>query len=245
MIIVLLFELLVTLVWFVVLPALAILVDVLPEPSILVALDVFPERDTFDDVEVSEKLPESAILVELEVVEAVERLRASVILALVVEVVVVFPEFETLAVVVETLPESVTRVDVVVVLGALVVVVFVVGAETLVVVVVLGAETLVVVLFEFVVGVETVVVDVVVVLGAETLVVVLFEFEVAVALVVLVFVTGELSANFHVLKRPLESRTTSRTRPSDHVSVTTLPHVTKWPLGSRTTQYCFPSPHVS
>lgn len=230
MIIVLLFELLVTLVWLVVFPALDILVEVFPEPSILVALDVFPERDTFEDVEVSEKLPESAILVELEVVDVVERLRASVTLALVLDVDVVFPEFETVAVVVETFPESVTRVDVVVVLGALVVVVVVVGA-LVVVVVVVGA---------------LVVVDVlVVVLGAETLVVVLFEFVVAVALVVVVFVTGELSANFHVLKRPFESRTTSRTRPSDHVSVATLPHVTKWPFVSRTTQYCFPSAHVS
>lgn len=184
-----------------------------------VAVVVFPEREIAVVVDVSlyERFPESLTRVVVDV--EVERLRASVTLAVVLDVVVVLPEFETLDVVDETFPESLTRVEVFVVLGALVVVV--------------------------VVGALVVVVVVVVVLGAETLVVVLFEFEVAVALVVLVFVTGALSANFHVLKRPFESRTTSRTRPSDQVSVTTLPHVTKWPFVSRTTQYCFPSAHVS
>ena len=187
-------------------------------------------------MEVSEKLPESAILVELEVLDDVERLRASVILAVEVDVDVVFPEFETVDVVDETFPESVTRVDVVVVLGAETVEVetFPESLTRVDVVVVLGAETVVDETFpesltraDVVVVVlgALVVVVVFVVVGAFVVVVVVFV--VALAVVVFVFATDELSANFHVLKRPLESRTTSRTRPSDHVSVATLPHVTK------------------
>lgn len=52
----------------------------------------------------------------------------------------------------------------------------------------------------------------------------------------LTLVPAPVSATFQVLKRPLESRTTSRATPSDQTSRVTLPHVTKWPLVSRTTQ---------
>ena len=210
--------------------------------------------------ELSEKFPESAILVVVfEVVEVVverflesvrvfveldevERLRESTSFVLLV-VVLTFPESLILVVVDETFPESailelddvllvvfvrllLLAVVVVVVLGALIFVVEVVVFEVL-----LAAGTLV---EADVVGVElAAVADAVEVDGFVAL------------LTVLVAEIDESSANFQVLKRPFESRTTTRARPSDHVSVTALPHDTKWPLVSRTTQYCFPSAQVS
>lgn len=207
-----------------------VLVVVLPESAILV--EVLAERETFVAVDVSVKLPESAILVELVVEVEVERFLESVNLAFVVEV-ATLPLSLILVVVEETFPES-AILEVEVVFEVVVRALLLFDVEVEVVVVVFGALTVVVL---------AVAVLVVVVTGAFTfedvdVVVVAFE-------TVLVAGIEELSANFQVLNRPLESRTTMRARPSDHVSVTAFPHDTKWPLSLRTTQYCFPSAHVS